>query len=97
MSIILIFRAVLKKGHKGKLLKNDNTLKKKKMKKKRRMKMMMMKRMMNLIQIQERNLKEKGGLRKKTMKRKMRTKKILMIIASMSHQEKHQKILLFRE
>lgn len=54
---------------------------------------MMMKRMTNLIQIQERNLKEKGGLRKKKMKRKMKMKKTPMIIASMNRQEKHQKIL----
>lgn len=54
---------------------------------------MMMKKMTNLIQIQERNLKEKGGLRKKKMKRKMKMKKIPMIIASMNRREKHQKIL----
>ena len=53
-----------------------------------------MKKMKNLIQTQEKNLKEKDGLKKKKMKKKMKMKKILMIIAITNHQEKRQKILL---
>lgn len=59
---------------------------------KRRMRKKKMRKKTNPIQMQKKNLKGKDVLRKKRMTKKKMKKKILMIIVSMNHQGKRQKI-----